>query len=104
LVFSAVANGRQQLFIRRLDSLEAVARPGTDNAHSPFFSPDGQSVGFYARGALYKLALSGTGPPTEICKLPVLFGASWGPDDTIVYALESGGYGACRQPVASRNH
>ena len=91
LAFSGVANGRQQLLIRRLDGLEAVARPGTDNAYSPFFSPDGQWVGFYARGALHKVALSGPAPPTEICKIPSLFGASWGPDGSIVYALESGG-------------
>jgi serine/threonine-protein kinase len=91
LAFSAVANGRQQLFIRRLDELEAVARPGTDNAHWPFFSPDGQWVGFHARGALHKAALSGTAPPTEICRVPALFGASWGTDGNIVYALESGG-------------
>jgi serine/threonine-protein kinase len=91
LAFSAVANGRQQLLIRRLDALEAVARPGTDDAHSPFFSPDGQWVGFFASGALHKVAVGGTSPPTEICKIPDLFGASWGPDGNIVYALESGG-------------
>ena len=47
LVFVAQKpGGTLQLYMRRLDQLEAVPLPGTDGAHSPFFSPDGQWVAF----------------------------------------------------------
>ena len=91
LVFSAVAGGRQQLFLRHLDRLGASALAGTEEGHTPFFSPDGGWIGFHARGALRKLALKGEAPPTEICRVAALYGASWGTDDTIAFAQESGG-------------
>ena len=49
-------------------------------------SPDGESVGFFADGALKKVSLAG-GPAVTLCDAPGLrLGASWGPDDTIVFA------------------
>ena len=44
------AAGRPQLFVRRLTQLQAMPLPGTDDAESPFFSPDGQWIGFFAGG------------------------------------------------------
>ena len=45
LVFVAQKpGGTLQLYIRRLDQLEAVPLSGTEGANSPFFSPDGQWV------------------------------------------------------------
>src|SRR5262249_14839414 len=35
-----------QLYVRRLDQLRAVPLAGTEHASSPFFSPDGQWIGF----------------------------------------------------------
>jgi eukaryotic-like serine/threonine-protein kinase len=54
LVFSAEREGRVQLYQRRLDQLQATAIVGTEGASNPFFSPDGQSLGFYADGGLRK--------------------------------------------------
>ena len=59
--------------------------PGTENAFTPFFSPDGEWVGFFADGKLKKIALTG-GMPLSICEAPRSRGASWGPDNTIVFA------------------
>ena len=42
---SADHRGRQ-LYYRRLDRLEAHPLPETDNASTPFFSPDGRTVAF----------------------------------------------------------
>jgi len=57
----------------------------------PFFSPDGQWVAFFADGALQKVAVAG-GAPIRICKTPALsVGGSWGPDNTIVFALRGAG-------------
>ena len=90
LVFSAVSGHQRQLYVRALDQLDAVPMPGTEGGDGPFFSPDGKWVGFWAKGALRKVPLSG-GPATAICDTPTFTGASWGPDDTIVYAQLAGG-------------
>jgi serine/threonine-protein kinase len=91
IVFSAVQGDRQQLYLRALDRLEAASIPGTDGASDPFFSPDGRWVGFWSGGALKKTSSDGSGPPTTICNSPEMFGASWGSDDTIVFARQAEG-------------
>jgi len=80
-----------QLHLRSLDDLLDRPIPGTEgvNFGSPFFSPDGESVGFFAEGKLKKVLLSG-GSPITLCDaasagLLTLTG-SWGSDDTIVFS------------------
>jgi serine/threonine-protein kinase len=90
LVFSAERESHVQLYVRRLDQLEATAIPGTEGASSPFFSPDGQSLGFHADGALRKVPLNG-GPVLELCKVDLVYGVSWGRSDQIVFAQQNGG-------------
>jgi serine/threonine-protein kinase len=85
LVYVANRGGKRQLYLRQMDRLEATPIPGTEDGHSPFFSPDGQSVGFVASSALMKVPVSG-GAAQEIADVPpVTRGASWGPDDTIIF-------------------
>jgi eukaryotic-like serine/threonine-protein kinase len=77
---------KRQLFLRALDSAEAAAIPGTEGAHTPFFSPDGQWVGFWSDDKVRKVSLAG-GAPVTVCDCGVSFpllGASWGADDMIV--------------------
>ena len=45
------AGGRWQLYLRRLDELNASALAGTEGAYAPFFSPDSGSVGFFRAAA-----------------------------------------------------
>jgi hypothetical protein len=52
---------------------------------APFFSPDGEWLGFAADGKLKKVAVKG-GQPQTLCDVAVMPGATWGPDDTIVYS------------------
>src|SRR6185369_3275692 len=59
--------------------------PGTEGAINPFFSPDAQSIGFFAQGKLKKIALTG-GPAQTICYAPYGVGGSWGSDGTIYFA------------------
>ena len=73
-----------------MDQLTATPISGTSGGYGPFFSPDGQSVGFAADDELRKVPLSG-GPPVALCKAAALFGASWGDDGTIVFATERNG-------------
>jgi len=77
-------DGSPQLYLRSLEQFGAVPMPGTENAVSPFFSPDGDWVGFWANGMVQKVAVEG-GAPIKICDLPQTYrGASWGPDDIII--------------------
>ena len=79
-----VAN--DQLYLRNLD--EAVAHPiaGTDETRNPFFSPDGEWIGYWADGQLKKIAVGG-GVPVPICEAATPpFDAVWHEDDTIVYS------------------
>jgi serine/threonine-protein kinase len=52
LVYVANHGGSTQFYLRSIDRFEATLIPGTEGAESPFFSPDGQSVGFFAEGKL----------------------------------------------------
>jgi len=91
LVFSAVENdGRVHLFSRRLEEQDSVKMEGTDGAVGPAFSPDGAWVAFWSDGELKKVILEG-GLPVPLCKTPLTFGTSWGPNDVIALARESGG-------------
>ena len=73
-----------QIFVRRLDQLQAVALSSTDNATSPFFSPDGQWIGFFADGKLKKTPATG-GAAITLCDAPNGRGGAWSDDDTIVF-------------------
>jgi serine/threonine-protein kinase len=91
LVFEGVFEGgdfaRSRLFVRRLDLDEIRPIPGTDGTAyfvSPFMSPDGLEVGFFAEGKLKKVSLAG-GSPITLCDAPDPRGGSWGADGTIVF-------------------
>ena len=79
------------LFLRRLDNRTVREVADSEGAGYPFFSPDGESVGFWADGWLQRVPFTG-GQPLRIAAVPVLNrGAAWGPDDTIVFASTTEG-------------
>ena len=93
------ANGT--LWLRSVDQLEALPIAGTENARGPFFSPDSQSIGFYADGQLKRVETSGWAPvpitdaaPTSTTDLQLVSleidGASLGADNMIVYGHGAG--------------
>src|SRR5262249_30750298 len=73
------------LFVRRLDQLDPVPLTGTENAFQPFFSPDGQQVGFIADGSLRRVPVTG-GPGTVICAATFSSGAAWSSNGVIVFS------------------
>ena len=85
LVYRIAGGEGGQLYLREMDQLENLPIPGTENAVSPFFSPDSQWVGFKDRFKLKKVSLSGA-PPVTLCDIGPLHGAAWGLDKTIIYA------------------
>jgi len=91
IVYPGLADGRPVLLLRALDRLEADAIPGSDGGIAPFFSPDGQWIGFVAGGKLKKAAVAG-GPPITLADAPAPRGAAWTDDGYIVFApLTTGG-------------
>jgi serine/threonine-protein kinase len=78
------------LATRRLEQRDFAPRSGTEDAMWPFFSPDGQWIGFFAGLKLKKIPVQG-GSPVTLCDLPSPpQGASWGDDGNIVVAFRSG--------------
>jgi serine/threonine-protein kinase len=77
----------EQIYVRGVG--QDIARPiGGALGSGPFFSPDGKSLGFWhaPTGTLRRVAISG-GAPVKICDaVSGIAGATWGPDDTIVFA------------------
>jgi Tol biopolymer transport system component/predicted Ser/Thr protein kinase len=84
LVYVATQGGTQQLYLRDLDNQEARPIPGTDGAITPFFSPDGQWLGFFAGGKLKKVSVNG-GAAITLCDAANTPGASWSRQGTIVF-------------------
>jgi Tol biopolymer transport system component/DNA-binding winged helix-turn-helix (wHTH) protein len=90
LVFHAkAADGSEQLAIRRLDQSRVTILAGTEGAADPFFSPDGQWIGFFAGQKLKKIPLQGGGV-VSLCDTTGLGrGASWGEDGAIIANLDN---------------
>ena len=86
-----VAN--QQLHSRMMDTLESSPIPGTNETPtSPFFSPDGQWIGYWSGvdGQLKKIGVSG-GAPVALTAAENPFGSPvWGSDDSIVWSQSEG--------------
>ena len=83
LAYTGKRGDARQLYLRALDQLTAIPITGTEGARMPFFSPDGQWLGFFAAGKLMKVPVHG-GAPVTISEVPQPRGASWGSDGAIV--------------------
>jgi serine/threonine-protein kinase len=86
------ADGVSRLATRGLDQSQLTLLPGTEGANSPFFSPDGRWVAFFAGGKLQRVSVEG-GQAIAVCHGVGLFnGGSWGDDGNIIAALNFGLY------------
>jgi serine/threonine-protein kinase len=93
---------RRQIYLRSLDREEAVPVTGTLDGHSPFFSPDGRSLGFvsgHEPTRVKRVPLQG-GPVTELCRGRVIRGAVWTSDDAVFVTPDS--FGSDLWRVAAR--
>jgi Tol biopolymer transport system component len=78
------ADQKRRIYVRTLDALNATTLSGTENARNPFFSPDGQWLGFFADGKLKKVSME-SGAAVVLCDAPDDRGGSWGEDGAIVF-------------------
>jgi len=97
LAYVASESGVNHLYVRPLDRLDAVPIAESEGATFPFFSPDGQWIGFYSQGKLRRAPIGG-GNSVVIGELPSVVGAIWLADDTIV--VTAAGRGLLRVPAS----
>jgi serine/threonine-protein kinase len=77
-----------ELHVRRLDDLEIRPVSGTEgDVGQPFFSPDGEWIGYFTRDSLRKVSVRGGSPVTLVRDLPNApwLRGSWSDDGRIVY-------------------
>jgi len=94
------STGTPQLYIRRIEQLQATLLTGTEGAASPFFSPDGQAIAFFAQGKLKKISVTG-GAAVTLCDALNGRGGSWGEDGTIIFTPANVGPGLFLWRVSS---
>ncbi|MBS4027914.1 MAG: protein kinase, partial [Ignavibacteriales bacterium] len=86
IVFSAKdSSNKRRLYVRSLNSLEALPLAGTEGARHPFWSHDNQFIGFVAQGKLKKIDASG-GPAITICNSGDSRGGTWSKEGNIVFS------------------
>ncbi len=86
LAYVAVGkDGVRRLAVRQLDSNEVKTIPGTEGAEGPFFSPDGEWIGFWSKWKIRKVRASGIGVPEAICSSMDIRGGTWA-GHTIVFS------------------
>lgn len=87
-VYVGGAPGNSRLFLREMNRFDAVPLAGTEGAHGPFFSPDGNWVAFFAQGSLKKVRVSGDdrAAPQVLCETEPGVGGAWLAPDEIVFA------------------
>ena len=101
-VYTGIVQGERRLFVRTLDQLEVMPLHGLGHdPANPFISPDGEWVGYIdGATAIKKVAIQGGSPVTTVCALGAATGiprgASWGPDDTIIFATADAASGLWR--------
>jgi eukaryotic-like serine/threonine-protein kinase len=91
LAYVARQGGTQQVYLRAMDSLVSRPVPDTEGSINPFFSPDGQWLGFFSGKTLKKVSLSG-GEAQNLVDIssPPPRGASWGSQGMIALGNSGG--------------
>jgi Tol biopolymer transport system component len=84
IAFVGYLGSAARLYVRAWASNEATVVAGSEGAKQPFWSPDGRSLGFFARGKLMKVALD-AGAPVVLADAPDARGGAWSPSGTIVF-------------------
>ena len=90
VAYAAVHQGVPTLMLRSRDAAASQALPGTNGTESAFFSPDGKSIGFFARGRLRTIAIESS-ETKDLADAPNPRGGWWAEDGFIYYAPGAGG-------------
>jgi eukaryotic-like serine/threonine-protein kinase len=101
------STGKTALWVRPLGATSPYRLDRTEGAMFPFWSPDGQKIGFFVENTLKRVAISG-GNVQIVCQLAVWpTGGAWGQDGVILYGSNAGplmrvdAMGGVPQPVTA---
>jgi Tol biopolymer transport system component len=87
LAYVGIDGNSTGIYLRRMGSLDVKLLPNTHGATGPFFSPDGQWIGFFADGKLKKISVDGGAAIALADADPTVErGGTWSPDGSIIYA------------------
>ncbi|HSM03601.1 MAG TPA: protein kinase [Longimicrobiales bacterium] len=89
MVYVAEDGGRVRLRLRDMSSGDVTTLDGTEGAYAPFFSPDGEWVGYFAGPSAFRVSVSG-GAPLPIASVELAYGGAWLPDGRVVLATDEG--------------
>ncbi len=95
IAFIGSVGGNRALMFKPNDAIEPTLLAGTSGAQAPFFSPDGQWIGFFSEGTLKKVSRTGGGAATLASGAHPLTPAGAWSDDGSVYFVDHG-YGVRR--------
>jgi Tol biopolymer transport system component len=101
LAFVAVdpKTGKGKLWVRQLNATSAQELAGTEDAQYPFWSPDSNSIAFYAQAKLKKIDAGG-GPLLALADAPDGRGGAWSSQGVIVFSRNFTGEGLYQIPEA----
>jgi len=103
LAYVARQNGAARLLFRRVDEADWHPLAGTEGASQPFFSPDGEWIGFFADDEMKKVAVAG-GMPLTIARVLAPRGAAWAKDGRIFFCSRVvNPIGLCSVPASGGN-
>ncbi|HUR20884.1 MAG TPA: protein kinase [Vicinamibacterales bacterium] len=86
IAYVATVSGSTDIWIKRVDSDRPEKLADTRGAAVPFWSPDGQSIGFYGDGGVKRKALAG-GPALKLCDTDSQgINATWNNNDVILFS------------------
>ena len=101
VAFIANSAAGSSLCVRSLAAIDARSIPGTDGARNPFWSPDSQSIGFFARNQLKTVKASGEAAvvplpwavsmPRDWESLGMAPTGAWNSQDIVVFGPSSDG-------------
>jgi len=88
LAYVALAGDHMQICLRDMRTREVTPLRGTEGGHSPFFSPNGARVAFFADGKLKWASVAGA-TVQELADAPNPYGGTWGADGWIYFTRQS---------------
>jgi serine/threonine-protein kinase len=92
IAYLGPARAGHMIWVREMDDLEGKPLTGTEGGEAPFFSPDGQSIGFIVRNGvgsrkgLLVIPAAGGMVRTVVADSVASWGGSWGKDDKIYFS------------------
>jgi len=89
LAYCARGSSGINLYFRRLDQRDSTKLPGTEGAYDPFFSPDGEWIGFFAGPKLRKISVRG-GVSIPLADSIESRSGAWVDNDTIAFSPNFG--------------